>query len=84
MEEIHHFKIKIKNNKRHGATINLKDQIPISSDDAIEIDTKELSSGQLKEESGELTWKLELKPGESKELDLIYKLKYPKHYTLSL
>ena len=84
VEEIHHFKIKIKNNKRRMATINLKDQIPISSDDAIEIDTKELSSGQLKEESGELTWKLELKPGESKELDLIYKLKYPKHYTLSL
>ncbi len=84
VEEIHHFKIKIKNNKRITASINLKDQIPISSDDAIEIDAKELSRGHLDKENGELTWELELKPGESIELNISYKLKYPKHYSLSL
>ena len=56
----------------------------ISSDEAIEIEPKNLSGGSLEEESGFIYWNLELKSGESKELELVYKLKYPKHYDLNI
>ena len=83
-EEVHHFVITIKNNKAVPISINVQDQLPISSDEAIEIEPKNLSGGSLEEESGFIYWNLELKSGESKELELVYKLKYPKHYDLNI
>ena len=83
-EEVHHFVITIKNNKAVPISINVEDQLPISSDEAIEIEPKNLSGGSLEEESGFIYWNLELKSGESKELELVYKLKYPKNYDLNI
>ena len=83
-EQTHHYTIKVKNNKEESIRINIKDLIPITSDEAIKIEPKELSGADLEEESGILTWDLQLKPGESKELKLEYRIKYPKNYDLSL
>lgn len=51
-EETHHYTLPVKNNKTKPITIKIKDQIPISSDTAIEIKPENLSGGKLEEESG--------------------------------
>ena len=83
-EEVHHYIVTVKNNKSQSVTINIKDQMPISSDAAIVIEPQNLSGGKLKQDTGLVSWKLTLESGESKELDLIYKLKYPKNYDINL
>jgi uncharacterized protein (TIGR02231 family) len=72
------WKITVRNNKSYPVKCTITDQVPVSANDDIQVETEELSGGVLKEESGEVKWKLELKPGESKELVLRYWVKYPK------
>lgn len=70
--------ISVKNGKKAPIKITLQDQIPVSTLDEIEVITDELSGGELKKESGEITWKLNLEPNEKRELNLKYRIKYPK------
>ena len=83
-EEVHQFALTIKNNKSGPITIKVRDQLPISSDEAIDIEPQNLSGGHLEEDTGFVDWTLQLASGESKELRLSYKLKYPKHYDLKI
>ena len=48
------------------------------------VSAEELSGGQLDKESGIVTWRLELKPGEQRELRLRYAVKYPKGRSLTI
>lgn len=83
-QQKHHYAINIKNNKEDPISIKIKDLIPISSDEAIKIEEIEISGAKLEEETGILTWNLELDAGESKTLQLVYKLKYPKNYDINI
>ncbi|MBP8850314.1 MAG: mucoidy inhibitor MuiA family protein [Breznakibacter sp.] len=74
--------ISVKNGKKAPIKITLQDQIPVSTLDEIEVITDELSGGELKKESGEITWKLNLEPNEKRELNLKYRIKYPKERKL--
>ena len=60
----------------------LHDQVPVSTIEEIEVSVKQLSGGKLAAESGEVTWELSLGPGESRELELRYSVRYPKNKTL--
>lgn len=78
-EQMFTYDIIIRNNKKEGAKITVKDQYPISTDKEIETSLLQSDGAKVDAESGILTWELNLKPGENKKLRISYKVKYPKN-----
>lgn len=78
------FLISVRNNKNIPVTINLFEQLPLSTNKEIEIEKVELSSAQVNEITGAVLWKIQLKPGESKQVKFVYAVKYPKDKTIIL
>ena len=63
------YEITVKNNKKEKIQMLLKDQYPISTDKDIEVELLESSGATINKESGVLTWKLEVAPGNPKIQD---------------
>jgi len=82
--ETYSFLITIRNNKANQIKITLQDQIPISSNSGIIVETLELSEGRYNSQTGEIKWDLEIKPQETKQIVLTYSVKYPKDKTILL
>ncbi|MDZ7607095.1 MAG: DUF4139 domain-containing protein [Cyclobacteriaceae bacterium] len=78
------WKTSIRNNKSYPITLKLFDQIPLSTNKEIEVETQELSGGQRDGVTGIVTWNLSLKPSETKELIMTYSVKYPKNKKIIL
>ena len=76
--------INLRNNKSREIEIKVKDLIPISSDENLEIENTQLSKGNYNKETGIITWTVKLQPGESKSIKFGYRLTYPKGRTLSM
>ncbi len=74
----------IKNNRKKDINVELQDQIPISQNEDIEVEELDISNGSLNENTGIITWNLNLKPGESKKLQLKFEIKYPKNTVIHL
>ena len=74
----------VKSNKNKDIRIVVEDQIPISSDDKIEITTVETSKAKYNKETGLLTWEYTLKAGESVKHDIKYEVKHPKNKRINL
>ncbi|MCP9750419.1 DUF4139 domain-containing protein [Ferruginibacter sp. HRS2-29] len=72
------YELTVKNNKVTSVDMLLKDQYPISMVKDIEIKLEDGSNAAVNEETGILTWKIQLKPGESKKVRFSYTVKYPK------
>ncbi|MEO8772343.1 MAG: DUF4139 domain-containing protein [Ferruginibacter sp.] len=72
------YEIVIKNNKLTDVDLELKDQFPISSIRDIEVKLMDGSNAEINNDNGTLSWKLQLKPGESKKMKFSYTIKYPK------
>lgn len=74
------YSILIKNNKPVPVRLTVKDQIPITTDKDINVEllNKKESQAQLDAKTGQLTWNIDLKPKESKEIQFSYLIKYPK------
>ncbi len=68
----------VKNNKNKNVKIELRDQLPVSIDKNVEVKSLEISGAKIDTQSGQLTWKLELKPLENRRIILKYNVKYPK------
>jgi hypothetical protein len=83
-EETKAWQISVKNNKQQVISMVLYDQIPVSKMEEIEVTTENISGGDFNKESGEIKWKLKLDPVAKKELDLKYKVKYPKDEKLTI
>jgi hypothetical protein len=78
------YEITVKNNKKDAIEILVKDQYPISQDKEVFVELLESSDAANNNETGVLTWKLKLAPGEVKRLKMSYSVKYPKDKTLNL
>ena len=52
--------------------------MPISSQKEIEVEVLEISDAMRNEETGVLTWKLEVAPNETKKVRIQYSVKFPK------
>jgi uncharacterized protein (TIGR02231 family) len=72
------YEIVVKNNRDGQVTCVVEDQLPISSSSDIEVTAIETSNAVLDKESGKLSWKLTLAPGESRVIKLSYSIKSPK------
>ena len=72
------YEIELKNTKNANATILVEDQIPIISDNNIEVKIIDLDNAVLNKETGKIVWKISLAPSETKKLRFSYEVKYPK------
>lgn len=73
------YEFRIRNTKSEAVKLRLEDQIPVSQDKSIEVKVEEMSGASLNQNTGLLFWELELQPGESKTLKLVYAVKHPKN-----
>jgi len=72
------FQIEVWNRKNDSIQISLFDQIPVSVLDAIKIDLKTISQGNLNAATGEIKWDFTI-PSQQRELiELEYEVKYPR------
>lgn len=83
-ETSRHWKISVKNNKRYPISLTLLDQVPVSTLQEIDVNTEEISGAELNKDSGEVKWRLNLPPAGKQEVDLRYKVKYPKDRNLNV
>ena len=72
--------ITLRNNKTNSVKMAVKDQVPVpvSNNSGITVEASELSGGKHNPLTGEVSWDLELKPQENRQLILTYTVKYPK------
>lgn len=77
-EQTFTYDIIIRNNKKEGIYMLLKDQYPLSSDKEIEIELLEKDGAKVNPETGILSWDINLKPNETKKIRISYVVKYPK------
>lgn len=72
------YELTVKNGKPDKIELLLKDQIPSSTDNAVEVELISSDHASLNSDNGVLTWRLNLKPGEVRKVKFSYSVKYPK------
>ena len=75
------YEIKVSNNSRSEAEIEVVDQLPVSEDEDISVEDIKFEpepSERDRDFPGQLVWKVKLKPGESKKIRFEFSVKYPK------
>uniref|UniRef100_UPI00404B9B65 DUF4139 domain-containing protein n=1 Tax=Flavobacterium sp. TaxID=239 RepID=UPI00404B9B65 len=77
-EQTFTYDITVRNNKKERIAMVLKDQIPLSTDEKIEIELLDKDGAKLNKETGVLTWQIKVEPNESKKFRISYRVKYPK------
>ncbi|MDJ1473249.1 DUF4139 domain-containing protein [Xanthocytophaga flava] len=78
------YEISIRNNRPTPLQIKIQDQVPISQESDISVDTDEISGAELDTPSGRLQWKRQISPGEIVKYKIAFTVKYPKNKTISL
>lgn len=81
-EETLAWKNTVKNNKNQEIKMILMDQVPVSTRSEIEVMILNLSNARHNSKTGEIRWELLLEPTNSKDVELHYSVKYPKHRNL--
>ncbi len=76
------WQIEIKNRKNQPVNLLVEDQVPVSQNSSIEVETQELSGGQLDKLTGKVIWSFALKVQDDKKLELKYQVKYPKNQSV--
>lgn len=74
----------IKNNKKSAVDITVQEQIPISTDKAMEINLEEADGASIDKETGIVTWNINIPAGSSKKIKFGYSIKYPKDKQVSI
>lgn len=83
-EETRTWKTTIKNNKNQEINMIVLDQVPVSTTEDIEVEVLNRAGAKQNAESGEIKWEFSLNPGDKKELELKYSVKYPKYRNLMI
>jgi len=71
--------IEVKNRKSQKINLLVEDQVPVSQNSAIEVETQELSGGKLAPLTGIVNWNMVLNPADDKKIELKYQVRYPKN-----
>jgi len=82
--DTYYYDIQVRNNRSVPVTIDVFDQIPISKNSEITVSVETLGGGKKDDVTGEVTYKITLQPGETKNLELGYTIKYPKDYNVKV
>jgi uncharacterized protein (TIGR02231 family) len=81
-KELKDWQIEVKNRKNQLINLLVEDQVPVSQNSLIDVETQELSGGDLDKASGKIKWSFSLKPQDGKKIELKYQVKYPKNQLL--
>jgi hypothetical protein len=81
-KETRDWQIEVKNRKNQPVNLLVEDQVPVSQNSSIEVESQELSGGLLDKATGKIVWSLPLKALEDKKLELKYQVKYPKNQSV--
>lgn len=76
--------ISIRNTKNIPVRINLMDQLPISSNQDIQVEILEVSGAKHDPQTGYLNWDVSIEPAEMLNYVIKYSVKYPKHKKVNL
>lgn len=76
------WRITLTNTKSVPVEVVVNDQYPISNDEDIEVELVQCQGASVDKNTGIITWKETLKPGEEKKFDFTYRVKYPVGKTL--
>jgi len=71
------YKLGIKNTRSETVTIQIQDQIPVSSNKEVEVELDENGGGILNEKTGVIEWNIEIPPGSIWETEFSFSVKYP-------
>lgn len=74
------YRYQVKNNNAFPVQYELADQIPVSQTKMAKVEVKKNSNAMLNNETGELVWRITLKPGESVEKELVFTLEMDANY----
>lgn len=77
-KETRYWQIDVKNRKSQQVNLLVEDQVPVSQNSSIDVETQEISGGQLDKNTGKVSWSFLLKPQDEKKVELKYLVKYPK------
>lgn len=77
-EQTFTYETTIRNNKKEGVNIVLKDQFPLSTDKDIEITMLKDDGAKINADTHIMTWEVKLSPGETKKVRISYTVRYPK------
>ncbi len=73
------YETSVRNTKQGIVQITVEDQVPLSQTKDIEVSLNDQGGAIYNPETGKLSWKLNLQPGEIKKLKFTYQVKYPKN-----
>jgi uncharacterized protein (TIGR02231 family) len=82
-KEEYAYRIKIRNTKKEAITLKVEEQIPVSTNNQIEVVLIDAGGAAHEIETGKLTWDLNVGPSETKELVFKFSVKYPKGKVIS-
>lgn len=82
-KQIFTYELTVKNNKTTDVDLILKDQYPISTIKDVTVTLEDNGGAMVSPDNNVLTWKLALKPGESKKIRFTYTVKYPKEIKIA-
>jgi len=77
-KQVFTYEITVRNNRKEKVQMLLKDQYPLSTDKEIEEELLQYDGAAVNKDTGILTWKMELNPGETRKYRVSYSVKYPK------
>ncbi|MFI5162734.1 MAG: mucoidy inhibitor MuiA family protein [Sphingobacteriales bacterium] len=78
-KETRDWQIEVKNRKNQSVNLLVEDQVPVSQNSSIEVETEELSGGLFDKNTGKVSWSFTLNPQDDKKVELKYQVKYPKN-----
>lgn len=78
------YSIEVKNNKATPIELIIQDQLPITQNPEIIIESTSLDKGNLETKSGIVTWNITLKPKDNKTINFGYKVKHKKELNIQL
>ncbi len=81
-KETRDWQIEVKNRKNQTINLLVEDQVPVSQNSSIEVETQEISGGSMDKTTGKIVWSLPLKAQDDKKIELKYQVKYPKNQSV--
>jgi hypothetical protein len=77
-KENYTWEISVRNTKTEAISINVEDQAPVSQNSQIEVTVLDAGGANFNKLTGKLTWRLDVKPNETRKVAFKFEVKYPK------
>ena len=77
------YTLTMRNTRKEPVTLVLQDQQPISNENEIVVEDRDLGNAVYNDVTGLMNWNVTLAPNESKSINFGYTVKYPKGKTVS-